>query len=141
MENTGLGSYLRGLLDLASSLSVWMGPSYVVPVVFENETFGEDLKKYCGLDEESLQPSGLSFGDFTYLLFGYEDKADKNVSDTLMYFIKKKFGEPSRIRLLKEDCFDIIEKKSSPFPFTAAEEAAAVEFEKYTVFFVTGNNE
>ena len=43
--------------------------------------------------------------------------------------------------LIKDEYTSILEKRSSPFPFTCVEEAAFVRFEKYVTVIVTGNNE
>ena len=136
-----LNAYIQGLFDLASSVSVWMGPSYARAYLFENGKFEKELKENYKLNPGMFIYSGLSFGDLIYQLFGYENETDKKVSESLIYHIKKELGEPERAEIIDEEYTEILEKRSSPFPFTCVEEAAVIKFEKYTMLLVVGNNE
>ncbi|MBQ7700281.1 MAG: hypothetical protein IJT49_08080 [Clostridia bacterium] len=141
MENNELNCYLNGLFDTASSVSVWMGPSYVKAYLFDNNSFEKELKESFKLNAGVFIYSGLSFGDLIYQLFGYENETDKRVSQSLIYHIKKELGEPEFTDVIDDEYMEILEKRNSPFPFTYVEEAAVVRFEKYTLLLVTGNNE
>lgn len=134
-------AYIQGLFDLASSVSVWMGPSYSRAYLLENGKFEKELKENYKLNAAMFSNSGLSFCDLIYQLFGCENETDKKVSESLVYHIKKELGEPERADVIDEEYIEILEKRSSPFPFTCVEEAATVRFEKYTMLLVVGNNE
>ena len=134
-------AYIQGLFDLASSVSVWMGPSYSRAYLFENGKFEKELKENYKLNVGMFIYSGLSFGDLIYQLFGYENEGGKKVSESLIYHVKKELGEPERADVIDEEYIALLEKRSSPFPFTCVEEAAIVRFEKYTMLLVVGNNE
>lgn len=134
-------AYIQGLFDMASSVSVWMGPSYSRTYLFDNDSFEKELKESFKLNAGMFIYSGLSFGDLIYQLFGYENEGDKKVSESLIYHVKKELGEPERADVIDEEYIEILEKRSSPFPFTCVEEAAVVRFEKYTLLLVVGNNE
>lgn len=132
-------AYIQGLFDLASSVSVWMGPSYSRAYLFENGKFEKELKENYKLNAGMFIYSGLSFGDLIYQLFGYENEGGKKVSESLIYHVKKELGEPERADVIDEEYIALLEKRSSPF--TCVEEAAIVRFEKYTMLLVVGNNE
>ena len=134
-------AYIQGLFDMASSVSVWMGPSYSITYLLDNDSFEKELKESFKLNAGMFIYSGLSFGDLIYQLFGYENEGDKKVSESLIYHVKKELGEPERADVIDEEYIEILEKRSSPFPFTCVEEAAVVRFEKYTLLLVVGNNE
>ena len=126
-------AYIQGLFDMASSVSVWMGPSFSRTYLFDNDSFEKELKESFKLNAGMYIYSGLSFGD--------ENEGDKKVSESLIYHVKKELGEPERADVIDEEYIEILEKRSSPFPFTCVEEAAVVRFEKYTLLLVVGNNE
>ena len=141
MDVGKLNCYLSGIFDMASSASSWMGPSYAVVYLFENGDFETELKKRCRLSADMFCYSGLSFSEHIYILFGRETGADKKVSDGLIYLTQKTLGEPKQVDLISDEFMSVMEKRSSPFPFTCAEEASVVRFEKYTVLIAAGNNE
>ena len=118
-----------------------MGPSFSRTYLFDNDSFEKELKESFKLNAGMFIYSGLSFGDLIYQLFGYENEGDKKVSESLIYHVKKELGEPERADVIDEEYIEILEKRSSPFPFTCVEEAAVVRFEKYTLLLVVGNNE
>ena len=141
MNRNELALYLGGLFDMASSASVWMGPSYVRTYLFDNDSFEKELKESFKLNTGMFIYSGLSFGDLIYQLFGYENETDKRVSQSLIYHVKKELGEPEFADVIDDEYMEIPGKRNNPFPFTYVEEAAVVRFEKYTMLLVTGNNE
>lgn len=142
MNINELECYLNGLLDTASSVSVQMGRSYVRALVFDNAGFEEEFRKTVKLElNGAVDHACASFADFICEWFGNENGMDKKISSSLIYHIEGVLGQPEKLLLLNEKCFSAFEKRNSPVPFTFVENAAAVEFEKYTVCFVMGNNE
>ena len=136
-----INCYLSGLLDTASSVSVWMGPSYVVAEVFENDGFLAEFYGYYRLDPDVLLDTVTSFETLLKQWFGDEEKSDKKTVSALLYHMEKCFGKAEKVYSVKEDSLPKLEKKNSPVPFTFVEDMAVVRFEKYTVCFVLGNNE
>ena len=136
-----INCYLSGLLDTASSVSVWMGPSYVVAEVFENDGFLAEFYGYYRLDPDVLLDTVTSFETLLKQWFGDEEKPDKKTVSALLYHMEKCFGKAEKVYSVKEDSLPKLEKKNSPVPFTFVEDMAVVRFEKYTVCFVLGNNE
>ena len=141
MENNELNCYLNGLLDIASSVSVWIGPSYVTAKVFDNDAFLTGFYEYYHYDPDVLLDTVLSFDELLRQWFGDEEKTDKKTVQALSYHIGKRFGKAEKVYSVKEDFLQQLEKKNSPVPFTFVEDMAAVRFEKHTVCFVAGNNE
>ncbi len=141
MDLNELNCYLNGLLDTASSVSVWMGPSYVVAEVFENDGFLSEFYGYYRLDPDVLLDTVTSFETLLKQWFGDEEKPDKKTVSALLYHMEKCFGKAEKVYSVKEDSLSKLEKKNSPVPFTFVEDMAVVRFEKYTVCFVLGNNE
>ncbi len=141
MDLNEINCYLSGLLDTASSVSVWMGPSYVVAEVFENDGFFAEFYGYYRLDPDVLLDTVTSFETLLKQWFGDEEKPDKKTVSALLYHMEKCFGKAEKVYSVKEDFLPKLEKKNSPVPFTFVEDMAVVRFEKYTVCFVLGNNE
>ncbi|MBR6922097.1 MAG: hypothetical protein IKH51_07870 [Clostridia bacterium] len=141
MDLNETNCYLSGLLDTASSVSVWMGPSYVVAEVFENDGFFAEFYGYYRLDPDVLLDTVTSFETLLKQWFGDEEKPDKKTVSALLYHMEKCFGKAEKVYSVKEDSLPKLEKKNSPVPFTFVEDMAVVRFEKYTVCFVLGNNE
>ncbi len=141
MDLNEINCYLSGLLDTASSVSVWMGPSYVVAEVFENDGFLAEFYGYYRLDPDVLLDTVTSFETLLKQWFGDEEKPDKKTVSALLYHMEKCFGKAEKVYSVKEDSLPKLEKKNSPVPFTFVEDMAVVRFEKYTVCFVLGNNE
>lgn len=141
MDLNEINCYLSGLLDTASSVSVWMGPSYVVAEVFENDGFFAEFYGYYRLDPDVLLDTVTSFETLLKQWFGDEEKPDKKTVSALLYHMEKCFGKAEKVYSVKEDSLPKLEKKNSPVPFTFVEDMAVVRFEKYTVCFVLGNNE
>ena len=133
--------YLNGLLDTASSVSDWMGPSYVDAKVFDNDTFLTGFYEYYRLDPDVLLDTVTSVDELLRQWFGDEEKSDKKTVSALLYHIEKRCGKAEKVYSVKEDFLSKLEKKNSPVPFTFVEDMAVVRFEKYTVCFVMGNNE
>ena len=141
MDLNETNCYLSGLLDTASSVSVWMGPSYVVAEVFENDGFLAEFYGYYRLDPDVLLDTVTSFETLLKQWFGDEEKPDKKTVSALLYHMEKCFGKAEKVYSVKEESLPKLEKKNSPVPFTFVEDMAVVRFEKYTVCFVLGNNE
>lgn len=141
MDLNELNCYLNGLLDTASSVSVWMGPSYVDAKVFENDGFFAGFYEYYRLDPDVLLDTVTAFDTLLKQWFGDEEKSDKKTVSALLYHIEKCFGKAEKVYSAKEDFLSLLEKKNSPVPFTFVEDMAVVKFEKHTVCFVVGNNE
>ena len=141
MNVNELNCYLNGLLDTASSVSVWMGPSYVCAKVFENGGFFKDFYEYYRLDPDVLSETSQSLDGFLKLWYGDEENSDKKITRSLCYHMEKHLGKAEKVYFAKENFLSKLEKKNSPVPFTSVEDMAAVRFEKYTVCFVMGNNE
>ena len=133
MDLNGINCYLSGLLDTASSVSVWMGPSYVVAEVFENDGFLAEFYGYYRLDPDVLLDTVTSFETLLKQWFGDEEKSDKKTVSALLYHMEKCFGKAEKVYSVKEDSLPKLEKKNSPVPFTFVEDMAVVRFEKYTV--------
>ena len=134
-------SYLNGAYYLASSASVWMGPSFSQVYLFEPDGFPEALGSFAKLKEEHFEPFDGTFPDLVYQLFGKDDPADKRISDALIYVTENEIGEAGAVSVIRDDKLSIIERKNSPFPFFFADGAAIVTFPECVMLMVTGNNE
>ncbi|MBO4869673.1 MAG: hypothetical protein J5585_08180 [Clostridia bacterium] len=141
MDVQNCASYLRGLLDAASSVSVWMGPSYVYVAVFDNASFADGFRELFRFSEDELEDSELTFDALLREWFGDEDANDKKLVCALSYHIEKRLGKAGRVRTAKEKHLTRLENKNSPVPFTSVEDMAVVSFPGHTVCLVMGNNE
>ena len=96
MDLNEINCYLSGLLDTASSVSVWMGPSYVVAEVFENDGFLAEFYGYYRLDPDVLLDTVTSFETLLKQWFGDEEKSDKKTVSALLYHMEKCFGKAEK---------------------------------------------
>ncbi|MBP5207117.1 MAG: hypothetical protein J6330_01520 [Clostridia bacterium] len=141
MDAKNCASYLRGLFDAASSVSVWMGPSYVYVAVFDNASFADGFRELFRFGEDELEDSELTSEALLREWFGDEDANDKKLVRALSYHIEKRLGKAQSVRIAKEKHLTRLENKNSPVPFTSVEDMAVIRFAEYTVCLVTGNNE
>lgn len=136
-----INAYLSGLLDMASSASVWMGRSYADACVFEKDSYEEKLKKEFRIDPSMLEASEKTFPELIRGLFGSTEKADAKISDGLVYHIEGDLGEAEAVYLVKAEHLGVLERRGSPLPFYTVEDSALILFRECAVLLTTGNNE
>ena len=67
--------YISGLVNMASSVSTWMGVSFMDAICFEKENYLDDFSKFHNIKKEDIKihETNISFEEFIKNNFG-EDK-------------------------------------------------------------------
>lgn len=119
MDN--IENYLKGLIHISSSISEYIGPSYIEVYCYDKK---ELLKKY------NIFPTNQSLNNKLNEWLG-----DKKLVENLLYWINREIKEPYKIYELTDE----INMKYTPFTFI--EDSFVLETNKYMILFVLGNNE
>jgi len=129
-ENT-IRSYLNGLMNMASSLSKSIGPSYIIVDCYKKEEL-EQLKKDYHI--KKITPSTLSFKE----KLGEWFLEEKITIESVLYWSKRKIKEERNIYDIERENFEKMEKYT---PFYIIDDAFILETEKYLILYILGNNE
>ncbi len=141
MYQKGLSYYLSGMMNLASSLSTWIGPSYIEVECYEKEQALSNLIKDYHLPKEEYKMEEVkeSFKDLLKELLG----DDKKLIESIDYWINFNIGEPIKIKTPTNR--QIIDKlgrsEGGNSPFYIVDNLYWIEFQEYILFFIIGNNE
>ena len=134
--------YISGLVNMASSISTWMGPSFMDAICFKKETYLEDFSNFhkIKIEEIKIHEINISLEEFIKNNFGN----DKKLIEGLSYWIPRQAGEFIKIYEQDENSRlnELLEKsKYGKTPFFFIEDVVFIEFEDMTIAFITGNNE
>ena len=127
MNKNVLSAYLDGLMNMASSLSKSIGPSFVSVNCYDKEEFSKEYKI-----------------DYSLTSLSYKDKLeewfidDKNTIESILYWTKRYIKEIKKIYTIKNADLDKF-KKDNPLYFV--EDVFIIETTNYMITFVLGNNE
>ena len=132
--------YLSGLMNIASSLSEYIGLSYIRVDCYDKETFEEEfLKNYkVKINLNNLEKSSKSLEKELEEWFG----TDKKIIESLIYWIDQEIkGE----KIIYYSNKDIIEKLSGYnrglSGLYIVEDVLFIECNKKILIFMLGNNE
>ena len=134
--------YISGLVNMASSVSDWMGVSFMDAICFKKEKFLEEFSYLHNIKKEDIKihETNISLEEFIKNYFGN----DKKLIEGLSYWITRKVGVFKRI--FEQDSNsklnELLEKSHyGKTPFFFIEDVVFIEFEKTVIAFITGNNE
>lgn len=134
--------YISGLVNMASSMSSWMGPSFMDAICFNKDDYLEKFSSFHKIKKEDikLHELNISLEEFIKNNFG----EDKKLIEGLSYWIKRKAGDFKKIYVQDDNSKlnELLEKsqyKKTPFFFI--ENVVFIEFENMVIAFITGNNE
>ena len=137
-----LSGYFSGLTDMASSCSKEIGLSYINTIVFKLNNYKESFSKYYKVPITSID---LIKSDITLnKLFEIWLGKDKNLIESLIYYIEHDVGTPKAIYKVKEDnnLIELLSGYNNGISgFYIVEDIYFVEYEKVIVCFILGNNE
>lgn len=132
--------YITGILNLASSVSDWMGPSFCDAYCYAPETFEkkvvQDLKlKTMFHYEDSSQTEREVFAE----LFG----DDRKLLEGMEYWIMMKIGDFQKVCTIKDEhqICDRMFRKYNNTRFYTVETIRMLVYEKAILIMVCGNNE
>ncbi len=134
--------YISGLVNMASSVSNWMGVSFMDAICFKKEEFLDDFAYLHNIKKEKIKihETDLSLEEYIKNNFG----EDKKLIEGLSYWITRKAGKFIKIYEQDEDSKlnELLEKSSyGKTPFFFIENVTFIEFDNMIISFITGNNE
>ena len=134
--------YISGLVNMASSLSDWMGVSYMDAICFNKDSYLEDFSKLHNINKEDIKihESIISLEEFIKNNFGN----NKKLIDGLSYWITRKAGDFIKVyeQSSNSKLNELIEKSQyGKTPFFFIENIIFIEFDNMIISFITGNNE
>ena len=137
-----LSCYFSGLTNMASSCSKKIGLSYINTTVFKLNNYKESFSKHYKIPITSINliKSKLTINKLFENLLG----KDKNIIESLIYYIECDIGKPKAIYEVKEDSnlIDLLSGYNNGISgFYIVEDIYFVEYEKVIVCFILGNNE
>lgn len=134
--------YISGLVNMASSVSNWMGVSYMDAICFKKDNYLEDFSSFHKIKKEEIKihETNLSLEDFIKNSFG----DDKKLIEGLSYWITRQAGDFVKVYEQDDDSKlnELLEEsKYGKTPFFFIDNVVFIELEKMTIAFITGNNE
>lgn len=141
MYQIGLSNYLSGIMNLASSLSTWIGPSYIEVECYKKENAQSNLIKEHNLPKEEYEFIELetSFEDLLKEILGEDIKLIESIN----YWIAFHIGFPIKISTPKDRkiIHQLGRSEGEDSPFYIVDDLYWIEFKDYMVLFIIGNNE
>ena len=138
--NYGIGSYISGLTNMASSMSVNIGPSFIEAYCFNLKNFKEEFANHfeVSLDEVKLNKTNITLREVLSAWLGNDE-----LVDSLLYWIKLKIGETGKAYEVKKNkLLDLISNSEGGNSiFYIVDDAYFVEIDDYMLCFILGNNE
>ena len=131
MNEDTIRSYLNGLMNMASSMSKSIGPSYIIVDCYKKEHL-EQLKKDYHI--KKITSSTLSFKEKIEEWF-FEDK---KAIESILFWSNKKIKEERNIYDIERENFEKMEKYT---PFYIIDDTFILETDKYLILYILGNNE
>ena len=132
-----LGSYLEGILNMASSLSKNIGPSYIKVDCYLKEDFKEQLSKYykVPIDKINFLKTNETLESALSNWFGNENK----IIESITYWFNLKVKGAKVIYYSEEELKNILDNKQ--MDFYCLDDLFFVESKEYIFVFQLGNNE
>ncbi len=131
MDNYQLISYTKGLMNLASSLSKNIGPSYVTVKYFTKKEFENLVSR----KKINIYDSNKSLKEVLNAWFN-----DDQIVDSIIYWLEIHLENPVNIYQSNSDFHDtLMEQELTPFSFI--EDVYLVEYKNFIMCLIMGNNE
>lgn len=136
MELEYLSGYLTGLMNMSSSLSTYIGPSYIKVHCYEKNSFKEEFKKNYKLKEEvELIETNQSLE--TTLLDWFGD--DKKMIESITYWFNLTYPGDKKVYYVSDDLKNTLDNKRRDF--YCLDDLFIVECKNKEFVFLLGNNE
>ena len=132
-----ISSYLEGVLNMASSLSKNIGPSYVKVDCYYKKDFKEQFSKIYKIskDDINLKETNKSLESALFDWFENENK----IIESIVYWFNIKEKGPKKIYSSEENLVYLLDKKQ--MDFYCLDDLFFVESNSYIIVFLLGNNE
>ena len=134
MEKVYLSGYLEGLLNMASSLSDYIGPSYIKVDCYNKKDFKEEFCKNYEIKEFNMikKEEKLYSPLFNWL-------NDKKLVESIIYWFEIHVHGEKQVYYPDESLINILDDKRKDF--YSLDDMFFVETKKYIFVFLLGNNE
>ena len=136
MKSVYYSGYLEGLLNIASSLSKNIGPSYIKVDCYEKKTFKENFCKKYKIEKKELNLIKSTESLETALLDWIQDQ---KIVESVLYWFNIKLRKEKTIYQSDEKLISILDEKQRDF--YSLEDLFFVECDQFIFVFLLGNNE
>ena len=134
-------AYLSGVVEMASSYSKYMGPSYMTAICFDLKNPLEDFKRFYDIKEDiKVNKVEASYHELLITLLGN----DKDLIDTVEHLTRVRIGEVQEIYTIEENSnlLNLLSGSDGGLsPFYIVDDIYFVKFNKMFVVFMIGNDE
>lgn len=137
-----LSCYFSGLIDMSCSCSQEIRPSHIKVNVFKIKDYKEKFSKYYEVPIESIKLTkiNITINELFKNLLG----KNNNLISSLLYYIEHDIGLPKEIYKVKDssNLIDILSGYNNGVSgFYFVEDIYFIEYDKYIVSYIIGNNE
>ena len=129
-------SYLEGILNMASSLSNNIGPSYIKVDCYKKKSFRKEFCKFYEIEDQDLKYIESNKTLDSALLDWLQDK---KIVESIMYWFNIKLQGEKKVFLPNENIINILDTKQKDF--YSLDDLFFVECRQYIFVFLLGNNE
>ena len=139
MNSRDIYFYLRGVMNIASSVSKNIGPSYIEVECYDKSEFEEEFKRNykINIKLEELEKLNNSLEDALKIWFYNE----KSLIDSINYLFRLHLPEIKNIYYITEELINEIRNKKVNSIFYDIEDFIFIELEDKIIIFILGNNE
>ena len=135
MEEAYYGGYLEGLLNMASSESKYIGPSYIKVDCYKKKEFKQNFCKFYKIKEELKLIETNDSLDTTLLTW----LGSKEIVENVCYWISIKNPGDKKVYKSEEKIVTLLDNQQKDF--YSLEDLFFLETKEYIYVFLLGNNE
>ena len=138
----GFSSYVDGLVNMASSCSEYMMPSYMRAICFKKKDFKKSFCNFYKIPEKELEiiETSLTLKDFIIQSFGN----NKEIIEGLTHWLHIEAGDPKKILTVPNNSkvLNLLSGSDGGISgFYFVEDIYFIEFNKMVICFIIGNDE
>ena len=138
----GYSSYIDGLVNMASSCSEYMMPSYMRAICFKKKNYKKAFCNFYKIPEKELEiiETSLTLKDFINQSFGNI----KEITEGLTHWLHMEVGDYKKVLTVSENSkvLDLLSGSDGGIGgFYIVEDVYFIEFDKMIVCFIIGNDE
>lgn len=139
MNSRDIDFYLRGIMNMASSASKSIGPSYVEVECYDKDEFLEEFKKNyrVTINIEELEKTDNNLKNVIGNWFYNEEK----IAESIDYWFNLHLDNIENIYVPSVDTINEIEENKVNSYFYIIEDLIFVELKDKIIVFILGNNE
>ena len=133
------GCYRSGIMNMVSSVSSNVNPSYIEVECFDLKNYKQEFAKYYKIDETKIKLKKTNY-DLKQMLSTWNIEND--LIESILYWISLKIGKCEAVYEMDKDLCNLLSwSEGGKSPFYIVDDAYFVEIENYMLCFILGNNE